>query len=122
MTAYRNATGSVGSIFAAVGSAATAVTVGFDVIGDSASVLNIKSKSWVQETRERDAALALDRKSKIIDDVVLSIGQRIKQRNQQLARDPELKAIYEQLLPQVSDAVNGVESNGNGNNNGTSNS
>lgn len=107
-TVTRSAADSAVKLFGTVTTAADVITTAFNAVGSAAGVINTKSADWLQETRERSAGVATDRKLAIIDEVTASIAERAIKREDWFKSNPKLKAAYDAALGQVTEAVMAV--------------
>lgn len=104
-TVSRSAALSAAQLLGTVGTAATALTTAFSVIGDGADVMSVKSKAWLHDTRTREAAERPQRELLIANEVTINCAQRITETKKILNRDPDLLAEYTALLPQIMASI-----------------
>lgn len=89
---------SIGQLFGTIGSAASAITTSFSAINHAADVLAATSENWSAQTRERIAHERVTMSAQIRMDSAMRLGQRIKDRDSVLAKDPDLLRYYNEAL------------------------
>lgn len=104
-TVANSAAQSATQLFGTITTTANAVSTMVTVVGTVFDVTNVKAQDWLNDTRIKSAAMAHDRELAIIDDIAISMGHRINERNKMLSNNPDLKAAYTASLSAVTQAV-----------------
>lgn len=100
-----SATQSATQLFGTITTTANAISTMVTVVGTVFDVTNVKAQDWLNDTRIKSAAMAHDRELAIVDDIAISMANRVNERSKLLNNDPDLKAAYTASLAGVQASV-----------------
>lgn len=104
-SALRQGNATLSQVMASVAAGASAVTTSFDVIGDASKVAKVHSGDWLRNTQVKSAAKRVLTDTLIANETTLDMATRIAETTKKLGQDPDLKAAYDAILPQIEVAI-----------------